>query len=344
MAESSESPISSPDIKGITAPLLFGPLFNWALYGVLCVQIYVYSYNFPKDSPSLKFLAYFIFLLETAQTALTGADVYYWFVAGFGDVKNLENSHLSPIDNPIMTSVISLIVQGYFCCRIWKLNRRSSWVCWIIAVASLTQSGAAMEAGIKSLVFGNKYVTGSTKLALYLWSISTALADILIAGAMTLLLRRATGKFASFVLIRVVRITIETNTLTASLAVTIIVLYAAFPNKLYYVVVTEIIGKVYSNTLLLNLNNRIYFREHSPPQHSDRTYSTFFDRVRDTTTQTSISFAVPEPHPRTPIVESFQLSAISQTLELSNGQCDDTSINSCPSCPRKCHPIPNDPE
>ncbi|KAH9166915.1 hypothetical protein EDB89DRAFT_1810293, partial [Lactarius sanguifluus] len=98
---------------------LFGPLFNWALYGVLCVQIYVYGYNFPGDGRPIKFLAvYFVFVLETAQTALTGADIYYWFVDGFGDAERLAHSHFSPIDSPIMTAVISLIVQGYFCFRI----------------------------------------------------------------------------------------------------------------------------------------------------------------------------------------------------------------------------------
>ncbi|KAH9077827.1 hypothetical protein EDB83DRAFT_2217220, partial [Lactarius deliciosus] len=114
---------------------LFGPLFNWALYGVLCVQIYVYNYNFPRDGRSIKFLAYFVFLVETVQTALTGADMYYWFVAGFGNVERLENSHFAPVDVPILITVVSFIVQGYFCYRIWVLNSRSSWICWIITVA-----------------------------------------------------------------------------------------------------------------------------------------------------------------------------------------------------------------
>ncbi|KAH9019179.1 hypothetical protein EDB85DRAFT_2279139 [Lactarius pseudohatsudake] len=122
MTESSESPTASPDVIGLTAPLLFGPLFNWALYGILCVQIYVCSYIFPNDRQSIKFLAYFVFLLETVQTALTGADIYYWFVAGFGDVERLGNSHFTPIDIPVIAAVILLIVQGYFCYRIWTLN------------------------------------------------------------------------------------------------------------------------------------------------------------------------------------------------------------------------------
>ncbi|KAH9019677.1 hypothetical protein EDB85DRAFT_1872985, partial [Lactarius pseudohatsudake] len=117
---------------------LFGPLCNWALYGVLCVQIYVYSYNFRMDRRSLKFLAvYFVFLVETIQTALSGADMYYWFVAGFGNPERLGKSHFIAVDIPIVGTIISFIVQGYFCYRIWVLNSRSSWICWIIAVVCI---------------------------------------------------------------------------------------------------------------------------------------------------------------------------------------------------------------
>ncbi|KAH9000696.1 hypothetical protein EDB86DRAFT_3075158 [Lactarius hatsudake] len=108
-------------------------------------------------------------------------------------------------------------------------------------LAAVTQSAAAIWASTKPIMLG-KYVVPTT--ALYLWAISSALVDILIAVAMTLLLRRASSNFSSFVLIRVVQLTIETNTLTAALAITSLVLYVAFPNELYYVYTVEIFGKV----------------------------------------------------------------------------------------------------
>lgn len=330
-------------VTGIAAPLLFGPLINWALYGVLCVQIYVYNCNFPGDRRSLKFLVYFVFILESVQTVLTGTDVYYWFVAGFGDVGHLENSHFAPIDIPIILAAISLIVQGHFCYRIWTLNRWTSWICWIIAVAAVTQSVTATCSGIKSLVAGGKYVINKTEL--YLWSILSALADILIMVAMTLMLRRASGKFSSFVLLRVVRLTIETNALTASLAITILVLYVAFPNELYYISVTQIIGKVYSNTFLVSLNNRIYLREHElRAEHGSCTYITTSNRNRvGATAVSTICFAEPESLPQT-MGDSIELRTITQTAELGQGKSDYISINTSPSTTRKCDLFPDDPE
>jgi hypothetical protein len=63
-----------------------------------------------------------------------GADLYYWFIQGFGDVERLKDSHFAPIDIAIMHSIISLVVQEYFCYRIWTLNRRLSWFCVVIAI------------------------------------------------------------------------------------------------------------------------------------------------------------------------------------------------------------------
>jgi len=241
---------------------------NWALYGVLCVQTYVYSYNFPDDRRAIKFLAYFVFLIETVQTALTGGDIYYWFIAGFGDLDRLRNSRFSAIDSPTIDAFISLIVQGFFCYRIWTMNKRMWWLCLIIAILSVAQATGAAWGGVKSATLGRYAVI---KAALYLWLITSAVVDVLIAVAMTLLLRRTRGndgRISNYVFPRVVRLTVETNALTATVAIVSFVLYVAFPNEIYYTCPTGVIGKLYSNTLLVTLNNRIYFRDHPSPESS----------------------------------------------------------------------------
>ncbi|KAF8486808.1 hypothetical protein DFH94DRAFT_700772 [Russula ochroleuca] len=97
LLEMSAPPVPS-NVAEIAAPLLFGILWNWTLFGVLVVQLYVYSYNFPEDRKLLKLLVYGIFLLETLQTALTGADLYYWFASGFGNMDHLLDPYASVFD------------------------------------------------------------------------------------------------------------------------------------------------------------------------------------------------------------------------------------------------------
>jgi hypothetical protein len=118
----------------------------------------VYSYNFPGDRSLIKLLGmyyvgvllvvpsalinsssavYSVFLLETVQTALTGADLYYWFVTGFGNPAHLASPSLSPVDVPIIGSIVSFTVQLFFVYRIWVLGGRSSWpLCLLICLVS----------------------------------------------------------------------------------------------------------------------------------------------------------------------------------------------------------------
>ncbi|KAH9989961.1 hypothetical protein BJV77DRAFT_1069224 [Russula vinacea] len=248
-------PSSSVDVSKIATPLLFGPLVNWALYGSLCVQIYVYTYNFPDDRRALKILGEY----STFASTLTGADVHYWFIQNYGNAERLASSHYAPIDIAIMDSISSLVVQEYFCYRIWTLNKRLLWPCIIIAIVGAVQSTGAAWGGIKarftiilarpcltvvqSLTLG-RYAVSRT--ALFLWSLPSALADILIAIAMTVLLRQAqaVGHYSNYILLRVVRLTVETNMLTAGVAIASFVLYVAFPKEIYYTFTAGIIGKL----------------------------------------------------------------------------------------------------
>ncbi|KAI0261934.1 hypothetical protein BC834DRAFT_972340 [Gloeopeniophorella convolvens] len=111
-----------PDATEIAAPLLLGFVWNWGLYGMLVVQVYVYSYYFPKDRTLVKVLVYGIFFLETLQTILSGADLYYWFVEGFGNMKHLATPYASPYDTPVVGAIIAMAVQFFFSYRIWVMT------------------------------------------------------------------------------------------------------------------------------------------------------------------------------------------------------------------------------
>ncbi|KAH9980827.1 hypothetical protein BGW80DRAFT_1247690 [Lactifluus volemus] len=340
-------PSATPEVIKHTAPLLFGTLVNWWLYGVLCVQTCkqshfkfecsidddpctdVYSYNFPDDKRTIKAVTYFVFLLETVQTILTAADVYYWFIEGYGVLERLQESHFAPIDIPLIDAVISLIVQEYFCYRIWTLSRRP-WLCAVIAIA------------VQSLVVGRYAVS---KVALYvctpvvimLWSIPSALVDILIAGSMVLLVRDLTPFLLSDITYSIGFAIVEPTPfryislhkpyfyahltpshLKASVAVASFALYVAFPKEIYYTF-------TYSNTLLVSLNNRIYFR--------DRPLAITVDTEHAISSDNSRRFAVTSPFtpgqpPTNTTDEGIKLHSISHPMHLRQGKGDEASFSS----------------
>jgi hypothetical protein len=64
----------------------------------------------------------------------------------------------------------------------------------------------------------------------------------------------------------------------------------------------------YSNTLLVSLNNRIYFREHQLPEHGDSVHLPVSDR--QAIALSSLSFAESEPQPQSSKVVILPLYTI----------------------------------
>ncbi len=111
----------------------------------------MYNCNFPDDRKRVKLLGmqssphpifqpsdsshivYGIFFLEIVQTVLRGADLFYWFASGFGDMNHLLNPFATSFDGPILESLVSTIVRFFYAYRIWVItNKRSWWLCFLI--------------------------------------------------------------------------------------------------------------------------------------------------------------------------------------------------------------------
>jgi len=211
---------------------------------------------------------YSVFLAETLQTALTGADLYYWFVSGFGNMDHLAAPYVSEFDVPIIGSIVSFTVQLFFVYRIWVLSGRSSrswFLCLIIGLCSTVDTVAAFYGGIYTRVH-EKFPNGRVlKILALTWLGGNTLSDILIAGSMLFCLGRrrggASSYFSDHALSRIITLTVETNVLTTTVGIVSLLMVAIFPDKTWFTCPTAILGKLYSNTLLVSLNNRISIRE-----------------------------------------------------------------------------------
>ena len=83
------------------------------------------------DGISLSIISvYGLYMLETAQTALSTGDAMRWFAQGFGNMISLTKPFFSAIDAPIMDGIIAFAVQIFFCWRIWLLSKS-----WLFALA-----------------------------------------------------------------------------------------------------------------------------------------------------------------------------------------------------------------
>lgn len=65
---------------------------------------------------------YFVLAFETAQTIMNGVDVFNNYARGFGNLLIISNPYLGSVYTPIMGSIMSMIVQLFFCYRIWLIS------------------------------------------------------------------------------------------------------------------------------------------------------------------------------------------------------------------------------
>ncbi|KAF9461106.1 hypothetical protein BDZ94DRAFT_858982 [Collybia nuda] len=247
------------DVNKSTAPLLIGYILNWGLYGGLCVQSYYYYVAFPKDRLVLKCLVYGLLLVETAQSILIAHDIFTIFSTGYGNIAVLIDPQLSWLSVPIMTGIVSCTVQIYFSHRIHIIS--GSQLARIIIILLALMQGIAAIVGGAQLLISNDLTKVQVKAhtSTTIWLVGSAVCDIIIAVFMVFFLsRRATGFKATQTLItKVMRLTIETGSLTATVAIIDVILFLAFPESNFHVAPAFILGKLYSNTLVTTLNSRL---------------------------------------------------------------------------------------
>ncbi|KAJ7058335.1 hypothetical protein C8F01DRAFT_289640 [Mycena amicta] len=251
-----------PSVGAITSSTLIGSLLNFLLFGTLLVQIYVYNVCFPADRAPIKYLVYTVFLAMTLCTALNAADAQFWFAANFGDLQKFGEIRFSGFYTPIMGSIIALCVQLFYCYRIMVFRRETRrqvvWIVGVIALASVLQAIGGIGGGIKAYIEHNEEHDHARTVLVYMWLVGDAIADILIAITMTHILSKATAENTKQMVRGVVRIVVETNAFSASVALLGLILFAGVPNTTYFICPTMILPGIYANTLLVVLNNRAF--------------------------------------------------------------------------------------
>ncbi|KAK0236406.1 hypothetical protein EDD85DRAFT_640199 [Armillaria nabsnona] len=243
----------------LTGPIIVGGLLNWGLFGTLSVQLYLYYLAFPNDRQFTKYLVYGIYVIEFVQTVLIARDVFATFGYGFGDMDALTRVNLSWLTIPIMGAVSACVGQGFYAYRILILSKSRIIPIFIIcilltnSVASIFTSIYAFQAGIIT-----KLNTQKIHIAVGISCGAAALCDIIIATCMTYYLMRSTTNFrrTRMLVTTIIRLTIETGSVTAVAALLNFVLFIALPYQTSYATPGLLVPKLYANTVYVVLNSR----------------------------------------------------------------------------------------
>ncbi|XP_006455107.1 hypothetical protein AGABI2DRAFT_180302 [Agaricus bisporus var. bisporus H97] len=234
--------LTGPPYVGITAAIF--------LFGLFTLQFYNYVLKFRNDYLILKL------------AGMTVADGYHWFVRGFGKPDVLAGFFLANFDTPIMGSFVAMISQTAYCWRIYRLSGMKILPIIILAVV-IGSEACYLAVGVvnQTIVEIGNWGTTSTRLVI-VWVVGNVASDNIIAIMMVYLLLNNTSLRNASWLGRIVRLILESNTLSAVVAIAL----ASFtfidslkpPNTSMFLAPGYVMSKLYSNCMLIMLNNRMY--------------------------------------------------------------------------------------
>ncbi|KAK7049825.1 hypothetical protein VNI00_005255 [Paramarasmius palmivorus] len=215
------------------------------------------------------------------------------FAARYGDLTNFDDVHHLWFSGPVLCGIgmpsaqisftkcqpaslratVSVMAQLFYANRIMTFSTHimGRLVAGVITIIAIIQCCAAIDAGVQALRIGRlSQLPSRLYVVTSIWLSGAATCDILISGSMTWFLAHSGAVFKETkdVFARIIRLTIETGLITALFAVLDIILFLGYPHNNYHVVPTLCLGKIYSNALLVVLNNRARIADARAQNHS----------------------------------------------------------------------------
>ncbi|KAG8927506.1 hypothetical protein FRC03_011812 [Tulasnella sp. 419] len=245
------------DISLLAGPMLLGGFFNWGLYGILCLQTYIYYLSFPNDSRNFKIVVYFLFICDTIQTIMSTHNAWYFLSSGWGDTYVLTHPGWSWIAVPLFTGIVSAVVQLFFGWRIWKLSG-SYILSGVVVVLALIQSTAAIVSGVWFELLEDTTKVGVLRPPAIVWLAGSAIVDVIITASLVTYLARSSTGFTDTddIIAKLIRMTVETGACTTTAAILELVLFLVYQTTNLYMIPALPLAKLYTNTLLASLNSR----------------------------------------------------------------------------------------
>ncbi|KAJ7173928.1 hypothetical protein C8R43DRAFT_976576 [Mycena crocata] len=259
----SPSAIPMAQFETLTAPMLAGTQANWALLGTLTLQVYKFHICFPKEKAWIKALVYTLFVLELVQTGITSHFAYSILVTGWGDPTIFVKLPWSSLATPIFTGITSAAVQIFFARRIWILKAQSvvyRIVAAVIVLLALMQSLAGIISDARFAVTTAVAELQNLIIGVKVWLIGAAACDILITVTMVIILaeyrKKTPWKKTDTVITKLIAHVVETGAVTSIVALFDVILFIRFPSNNLHQTPAFMLGKLYSNVLLVTLNAR----------------------------------------------------------------------------------------
>ncbi|KAJ7696212.1 hypothetical protein B0H17DRAFT_1053935 [Mycena rosella] len=305
-------PVVEPTFELMFAPLLIGVVLNALLFGVFIVQVHSYFRLYKTDYAWIRYLIYYLIVLETINTVCDVGLIYEPLISLRDNPSVMIISPRLLAADPLVTSLISTPTQLFMAWRI-KLVTKSKWYSGVVAALAFISlvGGTAATIGVAHYREFAKFKLVEAPITI--WLTSTAFADLFItAFLVNFLWLKKTGfkTQTDSVTDQIIFFTVQTGTLTSFAAITDCVFFLMLPNSTLMFIWDFSLSKLYSICLISTLIARNEWNnllEELPSPDEQRDPNSII-KIREATDiqglqlyiPSNFEFSGPSPRRRTP--------------------------------------------
>ncbi|KAJ7463906.1 hypothetical protein B0H11DRAFT_2052683 [Mycena galericulata] len=238
-------------------PMLIGVLLNVALYGVMATQMLTYYQRYANDLAWIRYFMLYQFIIESTVVIVQVGIIFQPLIIDYGALSAFVFAPKMLPGDSFLIAIVSAPIQIFAAWRI-KVITESYIIPAFVSLLALASgsSGIALFVTILQTPKFSEFENFKTVATVSL--VCSAACDILIAGGMThALLTRKTGfSVIDGHINRIVRLTIETGSLTAIFALVNVMLFLVFPLTSLNFIVAFPRPNLYTCFVLAMLNSR----------------------------------------------------------------------------------------
>ncbi|KAJ7037359.1 hypothetical protein C8F04DRAFT_409725 [Mycena alexandri] len=254
--------MASADIASAVGPLLLGTLISWLLMGIYTMQAHAYFMRY-ADKFWIRSLVITISFLEIAQWIILTADAWYYLVTNWGNLAVYFIIPWPALVLVVLCGISSMIVQSFYAWRIWMI----SYDAWLLRIAAFVIEGLSLMQGCSAitgavLVFQRPTEAEIARRHRFFdaWLIGNLATDSLISFCMLWILFKARNSThwqnSKLMFDKLIVNTVKTGSATTIIAALTLILFDLFRDRNYYGTTFNFLQKLYSISLLANLNAR----------------------------------------------------------------------------------------
>ncbi|KAH9936923.1 hypothetical protein B0H21DRAFT_758526 [Amylocystis lapponica] len=246
-------------LDNILGALLIGVITSTLIYGITCLQVYLYyTQHCTQDNKFQRIYVAIVWIIDSCHTAFLSVAYYHYTVTNFGDYNVLAATTWSLLWQVILGALCSGMVQAFFAWRVYSLSGRKIIVPALVCLLCLAQ----LSLGIGYLVEATKVKFFSQAAPDIPYTTSSLSVDIACDTIITVhmiyyLLKNRTPFYRTNKAITLlINYSLNTCLLTTVCTLICFVLVVKQADTLVYAPFYFILVRLYSCSLMSTLNSR----------------------------------------------------------------------------------------